>query len=566
MKALTNSINRFCVFLGISIVILLCLNFTILHNLTDLPRIRFITSGLILGMVALFFRFGLPEITPLYRAFYRIAVTIMIWSFGLSLFPYPSLFLYLIFIPALYFAYRIEVKAAKNALITEDQVAEGILLSIVACLYFEQQPIQMFFFPETAFNWLSYYTNAPLLVLTGLGMMRLNKMSNWKGLCILGSCFFLIGLVLTSTFFLKRVAQPEVPWELILLLFYAHVGLAFLYFKNKHLTFFKDFCGLKDEEFGHFSLQFFYIANACLQGALLAILLKYNTGYWGLPFVLIANMGLLFAPKPFFLSWFIIETGCLLFPGATLYFRSFHPDVISSLLALLLALLIFLKRKDRIDIKYFNIVFFVSTLLFIGSLFVTDFFIPYKLVYFCILFFCYTALPDKPVKIPSKTQLLVWPGLTVAILLYLKGGFSIGIFNLWGMLCIYPPVLLFLMTRNSQIQNLIIKYNLNFINDWLSSKIFSILTWISVIIGIIGFLLNYDQYMINWKEGFYFLTILLAGIGINLYLTTVLRGVSYAILTEILIGITLVFLRWAGLILFLKSCAKTNALPAVGMI
>ena len=126
MKArISRGLDRLSVLLGLGVIVLVGLNFTLRHDLATGSRIRFLVSGGLLALVALYFRLDVKRLDDLRRAAYRVATTLMLWSLGYALFPYPQTFLYLLILPALFFLFRLEVKARAGRERQEDLVASG---------------------------------------------------------------------------------------------------------------------------------------------------------------------------------------------------------------------------------------------------------------------------------------------------------------------------------------------------------------------------------------------------------------------------------------------------------
>ena len=101
--------------------------------------------------------------------------------------------LYLIPLPGFYFLFRIEVKKTK---VTEDILAAGILLALGTFLYIQQRPLQMILFPGQPFDWINYYIHSPVIIIMGLGFLRLRKYSGWRGLSLVGTILITIGTIL----------------------------------------------------------------------------------------------------------------------------------------------------------------------------------------------------------------------------------------------------------------------------------------------------------------------------------------------------------------------------------
>ena len=195
MTAMAKQLEHLSVFLAIAVVTLLPLNFVIAHHLEQPFETRFLLSGVMLLSVALYLRFLVTQVGPLHRAVYRVATTMAIWSLGFYFLPYPAVILYLVVAPAGFFLFRIEIKG--SAARDEDIIAAGVLLGLAALLYCQQQALQVLLFRDAVFDWSSFYRNAPVMVLVGIGFVRLQKRALWHGLAFLGLLCLLIGTVLS---------------------------------------------------------------------------------------------------------------------------------------------------------------------------------------------------------------------------------------------------------------------------------------------------------------------------------------------------------------------------------
>ena len=296
------------------------LSFVTAHQLEAPFQARFLVSAVLLGLTASFLRWGPRRIETVHRALYRIATTMMLWSIGLYFAPYQSWILYLILAPGLFFLFRIEVKAAKSQ--REDLAAAGILFALTVFLFVQLQPLQLLLFPDEAFHWNRYYLDAPVLMIAGLGLMRLHKHATWPGLCLLGSILAAAGAVLT----LSGLLHPYLGRysESLVLAVVAHLGLMVIFIRNPLYRLFVRFTGLRSHERNGYRTQFFWLANIALQANLVFLLLFPTYLWWVMVLLPVCVSGLLYWYKARTLAPAFIETGVLAFPSLSGFFRPFH--------------------------------------------------------------------------------------------------------------------------------------------------------------------------------------------------------------------------------------------------
>jgi len=338
MHILHKPMEHISVFLCASILCILTINFTLAHDLVHVARARFLLDVFMLGGVSLFLRYALTQVAPFHRALYRISTTMVIWSLGCFLFPYPQTLLYWIVLPAFYFLYRIEVKSAQGQAKTEDKVACGLVLALGAFLYVEQQPFQVLLFANQNFSWIKFYHNSPVILLVGVGFIRLHKHANWPGLILVGILFSLAGVILGLSWILP------VPMESIVSLLCIHATLAGFYFSPSLFRFLKRFAGLKVKEHVLLKKHLYFLGNAWLQLCALHTLFNHHHHILALPLVLACTAALLYRPSIFSFSFFFIEGTLIFYPGALLFHSSFPLMAIKIMHALLLGLFILLRR------------------------------------------------------------------------------------------------------------------------------------------------------------------------------------------------------------------------------
>lgn len=502
-ERLTPELEALCVALGLGVIGLLALNFTLSHDLELGSRIRFVVSGSLLGLVALFFRFALREVKELHRAAYRIATTFMLWSLAYALVPYPGTFLYLLVLPAFYFLYRIEVKEAGKEGLKEDQVAAGILLAIGAGLYFEQQPLQVVLFPGSPFDWQDYYRNAPVLAMVGLGFLRLNRRIRWTGLATLGAVFVLVAAVLGAAWLSDDVTRPPLGTvEAIYVILFAHLALAFVFFKNPVARVFFRFSGLEDEHRKGFQSQLYWLLNAALQLTLVPLILL-SADWVFLGVALAVPLASLYLYRRFSVSVALVELALLFFPMTLLVEPALHPRISSVALAGLLGVMVVLRRSHPLAATVPNLTWIACSVVYVASLLHQGVLSPVGLVFILVGVAAWLALPGRPLRPSPESYYLVWPPAMAVVLLCLNRGYDSLLLPLWALTLVGIPVLAY------GLLSLLVHWGWGrwgrrgfstTLSHWLLVAPVGLerLTFVALVVLVVSFVLDYAEYVGGW--------------------------------------------------------------------
>ncbi len=553
-KATILQLENICVFLALCIIALVSMSFSLDHQVTDPFEHRFLVSGAFLGAVALYLRFQLVHVFSYHRAIFRIAITMMLWSLGLYFFPYPHLMLYLIALPAVYFLARMEFY--KGRALVEDQVAAGVLLGLGAFLYLQQQPLQVILFPDApASDWTSYYRNAPVMIIIGLGFVRLHKHTRWTGLCLFGSLLFLIGLTLWGSVLTKDLIPAsyysEVGWIIVL----SHGALSLLYFKNPLIPGLIRFSGLSKEHQVLYRSQLYWILNGCLQLSALYLLIFNNQSYEVIGGIALCLIAPLYAYRALTVSLVLIETAFLVFPVLALIYRSINPDIFTAAFAILFGITVALRKSYRYEYYISNEIFVTLLLPYFAYIVWLGPLSPTGLVRLAIPFLVWILLPGRPLDVPRKNHFLLWPVISALCILCLNQGYRPELLRYWAIAITLVPLVLLGLLRINWVYSFLWRQRCLFVRDWLKSGGTALLTLapLSLAIGLYSFVSDYAAYRVTWLPVIELLLLLILATGIFFTFTILQKSPRFALITEILLWSCLGLLRWKFDVLELLS-------------
>ncbi len=528
---LIRDLERLALCLGIGVIALLGLNFTLAHDLETATRVRFVVSGVLLALVALYFRLAIRRVEDLHRAAYRVAMTLTIWSLTYALFPYPRTFLYLVILPAVFFALRAEVKAAAEGRPPQaDLLAAGLLYAIGIVLYFEQQPLQVVFFPESTFDWRAYYWNAPVIGVLGVGLLRLSRWTAWRGLVLLGTVFVLLALVLTAS--LMNPDPERDPWavpvEVYSSLVLLHLTLA-LFFVRRLAPIaeaFYAFAGLVAEnDRKRFRRILHGLAVLAMHLAIPAIFIFARGHAPALPLVLVAIAGLLY-DRRLGMAVALTETAIIAYPIGPWFVPDLDPTWFTAALGVLLLACVALRRTYRFaglvpDWTYLSI-----AALYLVSLVHRGFFSTSGLLFLALLAVSWAALPERPLRLRPEAWHWLWPPAVALTLLCLAGGYRTSLWSIGALMMIAPPALsVFLLTR-TPVAERVERRQWGAVRNWLSASRTALapLSWIALAVAAVSLVLDYPTHVDEWQG----LLLLFATLAVNLglHLVTAVRHLS----------------------------------------
>lgn len=541
-KGLSAHRENTSVVLSIFVMIMLTMNFAMAHRLTAPFELRFLISSIILGLIALFYRFGFAAtaITPLHRSLYRITLVMAFWSLCFFFLPFPNMVLYLIPLPGFYFLFRIETKKTK---IMEDVIATGTLFALGTFLYIQQRPLQAVLFPEQSFDWINYYIHSPVIIFLGFGFLRLNTHSDWKGLNLLGMILIIAGAVLSSTLLLKPIF-PNFT-EIICTIFFLH--LIQIYFntphKFKHL--FKKFTNASDSDNKLLATILFLLSAITVHICMFFLLFQYGYNFLAIAYVILGMGLLLYLYRNITIPLFIIELSLLFFLEGSYFFKSY--GLLWSIpIGTTLLLSVLSRRGNRFNYPINNIVISITALLYYSLILQFSLFNLSGLFFILFPFLCWILLPERPFAIKRKYHFAFWPALSFVILICSISYTNQLFLNIWALLNLCIPLIICLIIRTKTITSAADKINLVFINDWVESSqkaLFS-LSYVSLIICITCFVININWYLTSWIPVLLTCITLIIGAGIFMGYGLKHKKLNFVIQTEIFFWIILALIRW----------------------
>ncbi|GEM_PF-3950276 len=541
-KGLSVHRENVSVFLSILVVLILTTNFVTAHQLTQPHELRFLVNSIILGLIALFLRFGLMSVAilPLHRSLYRTALVMSFWSLCFYFMPFPNMVIYLIPLPGFYFLFRIESKKTR---IEEDIIATGVLFAFGTFLYTQQQPLQAVLFPGQSFDWINYYSHSPVIILLGVGFLRLNKHSNWKGLTILGVLLVIFGAVLLSSFILKPLFPDFI--EIVCTIFFLH--LSQIYFNTYHgfSKLFKTFTNISDQDYKNLSVILYLLSVITMQVCIFFLIFQYGGNFVAIATIVAALGLLLYGYRDIAIQVFIIEAELFFLLEGSFFFKS-HGLLWSIPIGIILLLSVLLRCQSRLNCFINNEALSVSVLIYYLLILQFSLLNPTGFFFIMFPFLCWSILPERPFAVERKYHFAFWPVISLLILLCSMGYTTKFFFNTWGLLNLFVPLAVYLIIQTETIRNAAGKINLIFIRDWSEGgqqALFS-LAYISLAICITGFVAVFPWYLADWIPVLLTCITLIACAGIFMGYGLKYKRLSFIIQTEIFFWIILACIRW----------------------
>jgi hypothetical protein len=541
---LADALQKWAVALGVLVIGLLCVNFLVAHQIGEATRLRFVFSASVLGCTALYFRFLIAAALPLHRAAYRIAVTMMFWSLGYAVFPYPETFLYLALVPAFVFLIAVEIKSTRGREIRADVAAAGLLFALVLTGYAEQQPIRILLFPGSDFDWDVYYAQAPILLLCAIGLARLGRWSDWKGLGLTGVLVFLGGLELLVSRAAHSYVSFPVRIEVLSGVILIHLFMTVFLGKSRLASAYFRFCGLDQSREAIFRTILYVICNILLVLALPAILIEGRGAPETIALAALCVLGGLCRFRPQSTGVVLASLGLLMFPLGWLCYPTIKPEVWSLGLALLVLITTMLRRSLSWRAAVPDAVYVFIALVYVASLIGPGFFAPRQLVFLGILAASWLALPDRPGNVPARRHYLLWPPVTAIVLLCLTRGNTGGVLSLWAAGCVLPPLavltILLSLAHSSTVRLPV------WARDWVESapRALPVLSFWSLVIAVLAFVVDYARIAAGTQDLAFIVAVLVAGAGIHFWRTLQSTALAPAVTLEIHIWLLLALLRW----------------------
>jgi len=187
-------VNRASLVLAGLVLVLICFNYVTDPGLAKIPWERFVVSGVMAYIAALYFRSaarrpgeGEAVLVVSCEAGYHFGVTLTIWCAALLIpaLREPKTALFALAVPVVYFYARAEQGFASGfALARRYRDSAAALSFAVVGLWVFRVAFQLLMFPDQPFDFETYHANAPLILLVSLVMLRLHGLggTGWLGL------------------------------------------------------------------------------------------------------------------------------------------------------------------------------------------------------------------------------------------------------------------------------------------------------------------------------------------------------------------------------------------------
>lgn len=202
-------VNRASLVLAGLVLVLICFNYVTDPGLAAIPWKRFVVSGVMAYIAALYFRAvarrpgaGEESLITWCEAGYQFGVTLAIWCAALLI---PALrdqktALFALAVPVAYFYGRAELGFASGFEFARRYRDSATALSFaVAGLWVFRIAFHLLMFPDREFELDTYHVNAPLIVLLSIVMLRLHALGGTGWLGLYGGLSLVVGSFFTLT-------------------------------------------------------------------------------------------------------------------------------------------------------------------------------------------------------------------------------------------------------------------------------------------------------------------------------------------------------------------------------
>ena len=205
----TAFVNRASLVLAGLVLVLICFNYVTDPGLAAIPWKRFVVSGAMAYIAALYFRAvarrpsaGEESLVTSCEAGYHFGVTLAIWCVVLLI---PALrdqktAMFALAVPVVYFYGRAELGFASGFEFARRYRDSATALSFaVAGLWVFRIAFHLLMFPDREFDLDTYHANAPLIVLLSVVMLRLHGLGGTGWLGLYGGLSLVVGSFFTLT-------------------------------------------------------------------------------------------------------------------------------------------------------------------------------------------------------------------------------------------------------------------------------------------------------------------------------------------------------------------------------
>jgi hypothetical protein len=202
-------VNRASLLLAGLVLVLICFNYVTDPGLADIRWERFVVSGIMAYIAALYFRSaarrpgeGEKVLVASCEAGYHFGVTLAIWCAALLIpaLREPTTALFALAIPVVYFYARAEQGFASGfALARRYRDSAAALSFAIIGLWVFRVAFHLLMFPGREFDFETYHTNAPLILLLSIVMLRLHGLGGTSWLGLYGGLALVVGSFFTLT-------------------------------------------------------------------------------------------------------------------------------------------------------------------------------------------------------------------------------------------------------------------------------------------------------------------------------------------------------------------------------
>ncbi|CAM2065900.1 hypothetical protein SCOR_11010 [Sulfidibacter corallicola] len=440
---------RVASFIATSLIMALCVG-DLLFRGTPLQAfdIQNLTGFALTLATALVLRWTTPSDNPVAQTLTRGATTLAIWLLGLALLPATGLGMYILAAPACYFLACNELKRSGPASEADRWAAMSLFALTLATI---AARVALHFLLQTADSQLANLAgDAPVLVLSGLGLLRLCRWLRRGAISLMGTGLAGLGLIwATSSLAGDTFADPPATLVAILTI---HAVMALALWPPTLPTWLSRFTGLDGSEARRYRLGVYILGNAALQSFAAFLLVQGPGALVTLGLSMLISAGWMHAYRGRMTAIWFVQSGLFLFPANASLQVPAPNAVVFGALTLLLVVSVALRRRfgDRAMPWIPNWAFSVVFVAALSQAIAAGFPSPMTLLHTGILTTLWAVLPQRPwTRAPLRLTLLGWIPISCFALTCLNRGFDLGWLALWS-LCVAAPVLLLPLVRGER--------------------------------------------------------------------------------------------------------------------
>jgi len=202
------------------VLALICLNYVTDPGLADIPWPRFVISGVMAGIAGLYFRATARHrhaqenaLVVWSEAGYHFGITLSMWCAALLIpsLREPTTALFALAVPVAYLYVRAEQGfASRFEFAGRYRDSAAVLSFAILGVWVFRGAFHLLMFPDQEFEIISYHTNAPLVILLAIVMLRLHGLGGTGWLALYGGLALLIGTFYSLTWIesLRPASHP----------------------------------------------------------------------------------------------------------------------------------------------------------------------------------------------------------------------------------------------------------------------------------------------------------------------------------------------------------------------